>query len=247
MTQVVQARCPHCQNVLRIPQEWLTQPMRCKHCKNTFQAKSRSSASAEVGVHERADRGARPRRDGQRTSSRRTACQRVSVRSAASAYRSTIRQLRARRTRTDRRPRRTAEKAEEGPKACPCCSRYSSLLFAIEAGTAAFVVYKLVLTNGRTPSNPIVKNGDGKTDGAPIVSDGIKEGMASTDKIAAARRLTWARRRTMPRTRKRTPFRRGRMIFEEGPRQERRHQEGPDLHQRSVPAPVRCSSASTTT
>ena len=43
MSQVVQARCPHCQNVLRIPEEWLVLPMRCKHCKATFQAKGKSS------------------------------------------------------------------------------------------------------------------------------------------------------------------------------------------------------------
>lgn len=39
MTQVVQAKCPFCQNVLRIPAEWLSQPMRCKFCKQVIQAK----------------------------------------------------------------------------------------------------------------------------------------------------------------------------------------------------------------
>jgi hypothetical protein len=51
MPQVVQAKCPHCQNVLRIPEEWLTQSMRCKHCRNTFQAKLKvgpNSALASV-------------------------------------------------------------------------------------------------------------------------------------------------------------------------------------------------------
>jgi hypothetical protein len=43
MTQVVQANCPHCQNILRIPAEWLDQPMRCKFCKNTFEARARTS------------------------------------------------------------------------------------------------------------------------------------------------------------------------------------------------------------
>ncbi len=46
MSQVVQAKCPHCQNVLRIPEEWLVKPMRCKHCKTTFQAKGKSSPNA---------------------------------------------------------------------------------------------------------------------------------------------------------------------------------------------------------
>jgi hypothetical protein len=43
MTQVVQSRCPHCYNVLRIPADWLDKPMRCKFCKNTFEARTRSS------------------------------------------------------------------------------------------------------------------------------------------------------------------------------------------------------------
>ena len=42
MAQVVQARCPRCQNMLRIPVEWLTQPMKCKHCQQIFQAKPRA-------------------------------------------------------------------------------------------------------------------------------------------------------------------------------------------------------------
>ena len=49
MSQVVQAKCPHCQNVLRIPEEYLDKAMRCKHCKNTFQAKTKSS-TAKVPV-----------------------------------------------------------------------------------------------------------------------------------------------------------------------------------------------------
>jgi hypothetical protein len=40
MTDVVQARCPHCKNVLRIPANWVAQPMRCKFCSNIFQARS---------------------------------------------------------------------------------------------------------------------------------------------------------------------------------------------------------------
>src|ERR1051325_11409180 len=53
MAQVVQARCPHCQNVLRIPAEWLSKSMRCKHCQNTFQAKENAtvkSANVAAGV-----------------------------------------------------------------------------------------------------------------------------------------------------------------------------------------------------
>lgn len=39
MTQVVQAKCPFCQNVLRIPADWLNQAMRCKFCKQVIQAR----------------------------------------------------------------------------------------------------------------------------------------------------------------------------------------------------------------
>ena len=46
MPAVVQARCPHCQNVLRIPAEWVAQPMRCKFCHNIFQAKGAAPTAA---------------------------------------------------------------------------------------------------------------------------------------------------------------------------------------------------------
>ena len=49
MSQVVQAKCPHCQNILRIPEEWLSRAMRCKHCKKEFQAKAKSAVSYPVG------------------------------------------------------------------------------------------------------------------------------------------------------------------------------------------------------
>ncbi|MFN4261172.1 MAG: caspase domain-containing protein [Gemmataceae bacterium] len=40
--QIVQARCPGCKNVLRIPAEWVHESMRCKHCGLVFQAQARS-------------------------------------------------------------------------------------------------------------------------------------------------------------------------------------------------------------
>ncbi len=46
MAQVVQAKCPHCQNMLRIPAAWLSQPMKCKFCQQIFQTK----AAAATGV-----------------------------------------------------------------------------------------------------------------------------------------------------------------------------------------------------
>src|SRR5262245_18660634 len=39
MGAVVQAMCPGCRNVLRIPAEWVHQPIKCKHCGLVMQAK----------------------------------------------------------------------------------------------------------------------------------------------------------------------------------------------------------------
>ena len=50
MSQVVQARCPKCKNVLRIPAEWVYQPMRCKHCGQVFQARTPPPASPPAAV-----------------------------------------------------------------------------------------------------------------------------------------------------------------------------------------------------
>src|SRR4051812_5611582 len=47
MSQVVQASCPKCKNVLRIPVQWLTQPMRCKHCQQIVQAKIKSGTAPQ--------------------------------------------------------------------------------------------------------------------------------------------------------------------------------------------------------
>src|SRR5262245_59801175 len=44
MSQVVQAKCPHCKRLLRIPVEWVSQPMRCKHCRQVFQARQQPPA-----------------------------------------------------------------------------------------------------------------------------------------------------------------------------------------------------------
>ena len=44
MVSVVQAPCPSCQRVLRIPSDWVSQPMRCKHCGMVFQATARPQA-----------------------------------------------------------------------------------------------------------------------------------------------------------------------------------------------------------
>jgi len=47
MSQVVQAKCPHCHSVLRIPADWVAKAMRCKHCKQTFQAKAAPATVAK--------------------------------------------------------------------------------------------------------------------------------------------------------------------------------------------------------
>jgi Caspase domain len=39
MPEVVEANCPHCKKLVRIPIEWIHQPMRCKHCRQMFQAR----------------------------------------------------------------------------------------------------------------------------------------------------------------------------------------------------------------
>jgi hypothetical protein len=39
MAQLVQSKCPGCKNILRIPADWLHQPIRCKHCGLVMHAK----------------------------------------------------------------------------------------------------------------------------------------------------------------------------------------------------------------
>lgn len=45
MSQSVQSACPGCKKSLRIPVEWLHQPIRCKHCGMVLQAKQRATSS----------------------------------------------------------------------------------------------------------------------------------------------------------------------------------------------------------
>src|SRR5436305_9313256 len=46
MSAVVQATCPGCKQVLRIPLDWLNQPFRCKHCRTIIQARGPQPAPA---------------------------------------------------------------------------------------------------------------------------------------------------------------------------------------------------------
>ncbi len=41
MPQVLQAKCPGCNKVLRIPADWVNQSIRCKHCGMIVQVKSK--------------------------------------------------------------------------------------------------------------------------------------------------------------------------------------------------------------
>jgi hypothetical protein len=46
MAQVVQAVCPGCRQVLRIPAAWVDQPMKCKHCGLIFRARTKAAPTA---------------------------------------------------------------------------------------------------------------------------------------------------------------------------------------------------------
>src|SRR5262249_5825766 len=48
MSEVVQASCPYCRNILRIPAAWVSQPMRCKHCRQILQSRMKTGALAGV-------------------------------------------------------------------------------------------------------------------------------------------------------------------------------------------------------
>ena len=62
MAQVVQAKCPHCKNSLRMPADWLDKPMRqALQERRDFQAKSRAAlASAAIAAPAVAARTAQP-------------------------------------------------------------------------------------------------------------------------------------------------------------------------------------------
>jgi hypothetical protein len=45
MSQLVQSSCPGCKRRLRIPAEWLHQPIRCKHCGMVLQVKQQAKSS----------------------------------------------------------------------------------------------------------------------------------------------------------------------------------------------------------
>src|SRR5262245_41876447 len=52
MAQIVQAKCPGCKNVLRIPADYLHRPLKCKHCGTVIQARPKPTQppTEDVGV-----------------------------------------------------------------------------------------------------------------------------------------------------------------------------------------------------
>ncbi|MBI3406757.1 MAG: caspase family protein [Planctomycetes bacterium] len=44
MTPVVHSKCPYCDRSLRIPAEWLSRPMKCKHCQQVFVTRATAPA-----------------------------------------------------------------------------------------------------------------------------------------------------------------------------------------------------------
>jgi hypothetical protein len=49
MVDVVEARCPGCQKILRIPAKWVQEAVRCKKCGASIQLKSKSAAGSSAG------------------------------------------------------------------------------------------------------------------------------------------------------------------------------------------------------
>jgi hypothetical protein len=60
MPEVVQAKCPGCKQTLRIPADWLNQPVRCKHCGTLLQAKHKPAPAAPASAPPRADKPTAP-------------------------------------------------------------------------------------------------------------------------------------------------------------------------------------------
>jgi hypothetical protein len=56
MGVVVQAKCPNCGKLLRIPADWVNQAMRCKHCGQPFQAKQALGIKPAIPAAPPADR-----------------------------------------------------------------------------------------------------------------------------------------------------------------------------------------------
>jgi hypothetical protein len=165
MSQVVQAKCPHCQNVLRIPEEWLVKPMRCKHCKKTFQAKGKSSASASANVQTAVP------------APRTKAHAPLPVAQAATAVAAPQRPASSDPFGGFEDPEPPDEPAAEKSKKKKKKGNGLLLLvgmffflFVMGAAGASFVVYKAVMTPaGNNSKHEIAKVGDGKGDSGTVV------------------------------------------------------------------------------
>jgi hypothetical protein len=55
MSQLIQSACPGCKKRLRIPVEWLHQPIRCKYCGMVLQAKQQTSSTRNTPVPPKKD------------------------------------------------------------------------------------------------------------------------------------------------------------------------------------------------
>ncbi len=60
MSSVVQAMCPGCRQVLRIPSDWLGKPIRCKHCGTALQTKQLAQAPSPAPPQDIAEPPRRP-------------------------------------------------------------------------------------------------------------------------------------------------------------------------------------------
>jgi hypothetical protein len=60
MPPVVQAKCPSCQKTLRIPADWLNQPVRCKHCGTVLHAKRKDAPPSSAPIPVKAPAPAPP-------------------------------------------------------------------------------------------------------------------------------------------------------------------------------------------
>src|SRR5262249_48692882 len=61
VSATVQATCPGCKHVLRIPAEWLGQAFKCKHCGMVIQARPKAAAPKPAAVPGARRAGAPPR------------------------------------------------------------------------------------------------------------------------------------------------------------------------------------------
>lgn len=60
MASIVQAKCPGCKKVLRVPADWVHKTMKCRHCGMKLQAKPAAAAAVQPATQTRSAKPARP-------------------------------------------------------------------------------------------------------------------------------------------------------------------------------------------